>query len=71
VLVAVLLSHFLKCYPLILGDSFWFGFLFLRFGFVQVETGVPKLTLGLLQEGFNGKSLVGCVLEVVLAPSGQ
>jgi len=32
---------------------------------------IPKLTLGLLQDYFNGKSLVGCVLEVALEPSGH
>jgi hypothetical protein len=32
---------------------------------------IPKLTLGLLQDKFNGKSLVGQVLKVWLAPSGQ
>jgi bifunctional DNA-binding transcriptional regulator/antitoxin component of YhaV-PrlF toxin-antitoxin module len=32
---------------------------------------IPKLTLGLLQDDFNGKNLVGQVLKVRLEPSGQ
>lgn len=29
---------------------------------------VPKLTLGLLQDRLDGKSLIGCALEVQLSP---
>jgi hypothetical protein len=32
---------------------------------------IPKLTVDLLQEDFDGKSLVGHVLEVQLSPSGH
>ena len=32
---------------------------------------IPKLTVDLLQEEIDGKSLVGHVLEVQLSPSGQ
>lgn len=32
---------------------------------------IPKLTVDLLQEDLDGKSLVGHVLKVQLAPSGQ
>ena len=32
---------------------------------------IPKLTVDLLQEDFDGKSLVGSVLKVQLGPSGQ
>jgi hypothetical protein len=32
---------------------------------------IPKLTVDLLQEKMEGKSLVGHVLKVQLSPSGQ
>jgi hypothetical protein len=49
------------------GHERWF------FGRMNVDgrITIPKLTLSLLQDEFDSKSLVGCVLKVKLMTSGQ